>query len=337
MTLRVGVIGAGMIGEEHVRRLTGTLAGAEVVAVSDVDTGRAEAVAALAPAARVLGTGEQVIGDGAVDAVLVASSGPTHEPYVLAAIAAGKPVLCEKPLATTREACERILDAETAAGRRLVQVGFMRRYDPAFRALKTTVDSGAIGPPLLLHCAHRNASVPPTYTDDMMVNDSAVHEIDAARWLLGEEVGSVRVLEPRRSSRAPERLRDPLLLVLESTGGVLVDVELSVSVGYGYDIRCEVVGESGTAALPPEGQVLVARDGLRGSPVPHDWRDRFARAYEIELQAWLDASAAGGCTGPSAWDGYAAAVVAQTCLAAPRTGEPLAVEMRDRPALYDAG
>ena len=334
MTLRVGVIGAGMIGADHVRRLTGSVAGAEVVAVSDVDADRARRVAAQAPSARALATGVDVVADTEVDAVLVASSGPSHEPYVLAGLAAGKPVFCEKPLAPTPAACERILDAETSAGRRLVQVGFMRRYDPAYRALKAVVEEGAVGAPLLLHSAHRNASVPPSYTDDMMISDSAVHEIDAARWLLGEEIVAVRVLEPRRSGRAPARLRDPLLLVLESAGGVLVDVELSVSVGYGYDVRCEVVGESGTASLPTEGEVLVAHEGRRGTPVPHDWRDRFSRAYEIELQAWVDATTAGTCTGPSVWDGYAAAVVAETCLQSPRTGAPSRVVLRDRPALY---
>ena len=85
-------------------------------------------------------TGEDLIRDDAVDAVVVASWGPTHEEFVLACIAAGKPVFCEKPLATTVEACRRILDAEMAHGRRLVQVGFMRRYDAGYRAMKEAVD-----------------------------------------------------------------------------------------------------------------------------------------------------------------------------------------------------
>ena len=325
MTVRVGVIGVGMIGADHVRRLTGVLADAEVVALTDVDADRARDVAAGVPGARVHGSGEALVDDEAVDAVLVASWGPTHEQYVLACLRAGKPVLCEKPLATTGAACGRILDAEVAAGSRLVQVGFMRRYDPAYRALKRAVDDGAIGPPLMVHCAHRNASVPASYTADMMISDSAVHEIDATRWLLGEEIAAVRVLEPRRSSRAPERLRDPLMLLLESASGVLADVELSVSVGYGYDVRCEVAGESGTASLGDEGSTRV----------PRDWRDRFGPAYDLELQAWLDAVAAGSCTGPSAWDGYAATVVAETCLRARRDGDRTPVVRRERPRFYD--
>ncbi|MCW2721397.1 Gfo/Idh/MocA family protein, partial [Pseudonocardia sp.] len=116
MTVNVGVIGVGMIGQDHIRRLTTVLAGARVVAVSDVDVARAGSVAP--EGASVHGSGQELIADPDVDAVVVTSWGPSHEEYVLAGIAAGKQVFCEKPLATTREACERILDAEVAAGRR---------------------------------------------------------------------------------------------------------------------------------------------------------------------------------------------------------------------------
>jgi myo-inositol 2-dehydrogenase/D-chiro-inositol 1-dehydrogenase len=140
VTVRIGVVGTGMIGRDHVRRLSRVLAGARVVAVTDVDAAAAAAVAAEygsgeggASAIRVHASGQDVVADPEVDAVLVTSWGPTHEEYVLASIAAGKPVFCEKPLATTQEACLRILDAEVAAGRRLVQVGYMRRYDAAYR------------------------------------------------------------------------------------------------------------------------------------------------------------------------------------------------------------
>ena len=160
MTVRVGVIGTGMIGQDHIRRITRVLSGGAVVAVTDADTGRAQQAAARLPGATVLPSGRDVIGDGRVDAVLVTSWAQTHEEHVLAAIEAGKPVFCEKPLARTAEACGRIIDAEMATGRRLVQVGFMRRYDAAYNALKAVLDDGGIGAPLLMHCAHRNPSVP---------------------------------------------------------------------------------------------------------------------------------------------------------------------------------
>ena len=153
-----------MIGQDHIRRLSTVLAGSSIVAVTDVDAERAKAVAAATPGARHHGSGLDLIRDASVDAVLVASWGPSHEDYCVAAIEAGKPVFCEKPLATTQDACVRIMEAEMSRGRRFVQVGFMRRYDASYRALKQAVTSGAIGTPLIMHSAHRNPSVPSHYT-----------------------------------------------------------------------------------------------------------------------------------------------------------------------------
>jgi myo-inositol 2-dehydrogenase / D-chiro-inositol 1-dehydrogenase len=335
MTVRVGVIGVGMIGQDHIRRLTQVLSGVSVVAVTDVDAGRAAQVAAGLPGVRVHPAGPELFGDPGVDAVLVTSWGPTHEEHVLAAIAAGKPVFCEKPLATTTGACLRIIEAEMACGRRLVQVGFMRRYDAGYRALKAAVDDGEIGPPLLMHCAHRNPSVPPYgFTTEMMISDSAVHEIDLVRWLFGDEVAAASILTPRRSSRGADGLQDPLILVLELAGGVLIDVEVFVNAGYGYDIRGEIVGESGTVALADGGAAVLKNGGRRSDRVPADWRERFGAAFDAELQDWLTAVADGTCTGPGSWDGYAATVIAETCHAALHTGRRSAVSLPERPDFY---
>jgi myo-inositol 2-dehydrogenase / D-chiro-inositol 1-dehydrogenase len=334
MTVRVGVVGIGMIGQDHIRRLTRVLSGVDVVAVADVDAGRARAVADGLPAAEAFGSGEELVGAPGVDAVLVCSWGETHEQYVLAAIAAGKPVFCEKPLATTQDACRRILAAETAAGRRLVQVGYMRRYDAAYRALREVVHGGSLGLPLLMHCTHRNPGVPDHYGGDSMINDTAVHEIDMVRWMFGEEIVATQVLTPRRSRHGGE-LRDPLVLLLQTESGILVDVEISVNIRYGYDIRGEVVCEDGTATLGEPSLVRVRRAGSVADPVPADWRERFVRAYDVELQEWVDAVSGGGELGPSSWDGYAAAAVSDAGLQALRTGERVPVSLGDRPALYE--
>ena len=293
MSVRVGVIGVGMIGQDHIRRITQVLTGGSVTAVNDVDAARAGQVAAGLPGAVTHATAQDLIADANVDAVLVASWGPAHEEQVVAAIAAGKPVFCEKPLAPSSAACQRIMDAEIAAGRRLVQVGFMRRYDAGYRAMKAALEDGGIGAPLLMHCAHRNPSVPDYFTTDMIISDSAVHEIDIVRWLFGEEIVAASVLTPRRSGHAPEGLQDPLILVLEMSGGALVDDELFVSARYGYDVRGEVVCETGTVALADVSEVTVRTQNRHSGRVPVDWRDRFIRAYDTELQEWLDAVAAG--------------------------------------------
>ncbi|MFF5076794.1 Gfo/Idh/MocA family oxidoreductase [Actinoplanes sp. NPDC000266] len=333
--LKVGVIGTGMIGQDHIRRMTTVLAGVQVTAVSDVDSVVAASVGARI-GAQVHATGAGVIADPSVDAVVVCSWGPTHEEYVLAAIAAGKPVFCEKPLATSQEACLRILEAEVAFGRRLVQVGYMRRYDAEYRALKAAVVSGVVGDPLMMHCAHRNASVPAFYEKEMAITDTAVHEIDMVRWMFDDEVVAVRVLVPRRSRNGGE-LQDPLFVVMEMAGGVLVDVEISVNIRYGYDIRGEVVGENGTAALGNAPLVAIRHGGVAAGPVPADWRERFLRAYDVEFQEWIDSLTAGGRpVGPSAWDGYAAAVVSDAGVAALRTGDRVPVALVERPKLYGA-
>ena len=335
MTVRVGVIGTGMIGQDHIRRVSQVLTGGEIVAVTDVDAARAGRVAAGLPAATAYPAGRDLIADGGVDAVLVASWGAAHEEHVLAAISAGKPVFCEKPLAPTGEACLRIVEAEMAAGRRLVQVGFMRRYDAGYHALKSALEAGEIGTPLLMHCAHRNPSAPPYgFTTEMMVTDSAVHEIDLVRWLFGEDIVATNVLKPRRSSKGSVELHDPLIVLLETASGVLVDVEVFVNATYGYDIRGEIVGERGTVALAEAGGAVLKQEGRRSGRVPADWRERFSRAYDAELQDWLKAVAAGSCSGPSAWDGYAAAAAAESCLEALRTGRRTAVSLPERPAFY---
>jgi myo-inositol 2-dehydrogenase / D-chiro-inositol 1-dehydrogenase len=335
VTVNVGVIGVGMIGQDHIRRITHVLSGARVSAVTDVDLDRVKSVAQGLPGeVKVHETGQDLINDEGVDAVVVASWGPTHEEYVLASIGAGKQVFCEKPLATTREACERILDAEVAAGKRLVMVGFMRRYDAGYRAMKDTITRGEVGAPLMFHSAHRNPTVPSHFVSDMIINDTCVHDIDIARWLLDTEITATRVIKPRRNSRASEHVTDPLFLVFETASGAVVDVEASVNIAYGYDIRGEVVGESGTVELAETAAVVVKGAGRYSGRIPEDWRERFIRAYDVEFQEWLNAVKAGTSTGPSSWDGYAATVVSDAALEASHGGDRVEVSQRDQPELY---
>lgn len=335
MTLKIGVIGTGMIGRDHTRRIQQVLAGAEVVALSDVNLASAESVRAdLAPQARLYDTGEALIAAPEVDAVLVTSWGATHEPYVLAAIAAGKPVFCEKPLATTAEGARRIVEAEVAHGKRLVQVGFMRRYDAGYLALRQAVQQHT-GAPILVHAAHRNPAVPEAYVTPMAIHDTLIHEIDVFRWLLDDDYVSARVLYPRNAARSHGKLRDPQVVLLETRKGVLIDVEIFVNCQYGYDIQCEVVGEDGTARLPEPMAVAMRLDAKRQSSILTDWKDRFVASYDVELQDFIAAAAKGGATGPSAWDGYAAAVTSDACVQAQESaGQAVAIELPARPALY---
>ncbi|MGZ0703445.1 Gfo/Idh/MocA family protein [Pseudomonas piscis] len=335
MSLQLGVIGTGAIGQDHIRRCSQTLQGSRVVAVTDIDLDQAARVVSdLQLQAEVYPDGQALIRSPEVQAVLVTSWGPSHEAFVLAAIAAGKPVFCEKPLAVTAEGCRRIVEAELAFGKRLVQVGFMRPYDAGYQALKAVLDSGRIGEPLMLHCAHRNPRVGTNYKTDMAITDTLIHELDVLRWLLDDDYVSVQVLFPRTSSKAHAQLRDPQIVLLETARGTRIDVEIFVNCQYGYDIQCEVVGESGIARLPEPPQVQMRSAASLSSAILMDWKERFIDAYDVELQAFIDAVAAGQVGGPSAWDGLAAAVAADACIQAQQSGAIVPVTLAPRPAFY---
>jgi myo-inositol 2-dehydrogenase/D-chiro-inositol 1-dehydrogenase len=330
MPVRVGVIGAGVMGAEHARLLSGVISRSSVSLVSDVDSGRAEQVAA-AVGARAADDPLTLIASPDVDAVLIASSDATHEEFVLAALAAGKPVLCEKPLAPDVAGCERLLAAEQGLGRRLVTVGFMRRYDPAYQLLRAALRDGELGAPLLVHCAHRNVSSA-NHSAAQSISGSAVHEFDILRWLLDDEIETVEVHRGRRSGRAG--CDDPILLLVRMRSGVLADIEVFVNATYGYEVRCEVVGETGTAGLGEPIGLLVRSTGQVGRGVASDWRARFLEAYRQELQEWVDTIADGAPPpGASTWDGYVATVVAQAGVDA-LDGRRVPVALVEKPQEY---
>jgi len=313
--LRIGLIGAGAMGAHHARTLASSVDGAELVAVADVDAPRAAAVAREVGAPGIHSDGLEVIASSEVDALVVASSASTHEELVSACVDAGKPVLCEKPLADSAAACRRIVEAEEQLGRHLIRVGFMRRYDDGYVELKRRLDGGGIGAVLLMHCVHRNADIPASFDHLAALTDSVVHEVDVARWLLGEEIAAVTVLAGRATRHAPDGVRDPQIVLLETESGVVVEVESFLRARYGYDIRCEVVGEDGTLTLPGP------------APTQGGFQDRFAQAYRDELQTWVSELHRGTSAGPGAWDGYAASMVTEACLRSVQTGERTEVSM----------
>jgi myo-inositol 2-dehydrogenase/D-chiro-inositol 1-dehydrogenase len=176
-----------------------------------------------------------------------------------------------------------VLAAEVASGRRLVQVGFMRRFDAGYLRMKAALDSGAIGGALLLHCIHRNPAVPPAFTSDLALTDSVIHEIDAARWLLGEEIVGTTVVRTRRGPFAAGHLADPQLVLLVTGSGVVVEVEVFLNCRYGYDVRCEIVGGR-AERLGPVHRHRRRRDRRRAAdvgPGHHGGAGRAARALRL--------------------------------------------------------
>ena len=325
--LRVGIIGAGAMGTTHARLLRDEVAGAEVVAVADADAGRARTLAeagATPPASSR--TACDLVADPDVDAVLVASPGDTHEDYVRACLAAGKPVLCEKPLATAADAARRVVDAEAAAGRRLVQVGFMRRFDPGYVALRDALDAGRVGPPVVVHsrppqplraAGLRHGADPQGHASSTTSTSSASC---SARRSCGATVHAGRPSAPRPGRRpGPESS-----WCCATDDGVVVD-------------RRGVRQRAVRVRHPLRGR-RRDRDARRSPAPPRAGRsgfeDRFAAAYTAELRAWVAAVASGAPAGASAWDGYAAAAVCEAALASLRSGGPVDVALGPVPDLY---
>lgn len=332
MSVSIGLIGCGQMGAGHARILASGVAGGHLAAVYDADRGRAELLAAAGRHIGIYAMPDEMIAAKEIDAVLIASPDETHASLALSCIRAGKPVLCEKPLATNLDACLEIIAAECAAGRRLVQVGFMRRFDPGYCIMHDTVQSGTLGAPIFLHHVHRNAIAPDYITSDQVIANSSSHEFDITRYMLSEEIVAVSVTSARPSRRSLQR--QPHLIVLESEHGTVVTIEAFSDAHYGYDVHGELVCEDGTVALSSEQPVMFKTHNRNGWNIEMDWLRRFGRAYEMQLHKWIASIRNGTPCGASAWDGYAASRIAVAALDATHTQARVRVGSVDRPALY---
>ena len=330
--LRVGVVGVGMMGADHAERLAARTAGAVLAAVADPDLARAEELAGRLGVA-AFGDPLDLIASPEVDAVLLASPGFVHEQQVLACFAAGKPVLCEKPMTMDIESSLRIVEAERALERPLLSVGFMRRFDPEYAQLQGMLAGEAFGPLLVMHQTHRNRSVPnPEFRSEMIVRDSLVHEVDCARFFVGAEIEQIQVIAPRPTSLACEGVADPQIAIFRMANGVVITNEVFVNCQVGYEVRAEAVCERGTAIAgrPQVGLYTTVSDngaGYWGGQVQDDFRQRFGRAYDLEVQAWVDAAKSGEVVGANSWDGYAATAVCEAGMASLASGQPVAVTL----------
>ncbi|MBA2781382.1 MAG: Gfo/Idh/MocA family oxidoreductase [Rubrobacteraceae bacterium] len=330
----VGVVGTGGMGGMHAHCLHRKVAGARVAAVSDVDAEQAGKVAEECGGAAVFGDAVEMIRDDGVEAVVIASPDPTHAELVLECLRLGKPNLCEKPLATSPEEAMGVVEAEVELGRKLVQVGFMRRYDPQHVDVKDVAASGAIGRPVLFKGWHRNAEIPTGADSGWVVINSAIHDLDSARWMLDAEIKEVYVCG-LNTTGSREGEFDLQLIQLSLTGGRLATIEVNVDAGYGYEVGVEVVGVSGTAYTAPPSGAVVRLDRVSSQNVEADWLERFEAAYNIELQQWVESINNGYPTGPDAWDGYASLVAAEACIASIKSGKPESVPVPEKPVLYE--
>jgi len=327
-TLRIGIIGTGNIGTSHARSLAREVSGAEVAWLYDADTARASELADEL-GANVAPNVEQLVASS--DAVVIASPDDLHAEQALLCLDAQRPTLCEKPLAPTVADAQSVVAAEVDLGRRLISLGFMRRFDPGYVALKESLAS--IGEPLLVHNVHRNAYAPYGLATAMTMTNMAIHEFDINRWLLDDDYATVQVVAGRPGPRTPEGQLDPVLVLLTTRGGAVVEIEAFVNASYGYEVRCEVVGSEGTVEMGDGAYLTRRADRAVGHEVPELWLGRFEEAYRRQLQAWVDATRVGRTNGATAWDGLLATITANAAVAAITQG-PLVIDLPERPALY---
>ncbi len=334
MSIRVAVIGAGIMGADHARIVTDDLPGAVLQVVCDAAEARAREVADATGAADIATDPEEVIRRDDVDAVLIASPDQTHAPLTLAALALEKPVLCEKPLAPASADCLGVIEKEVAIGRQLVHLGFMRRFDPSYRAMKQTLAEGTLGGAVMMHNFHRNVEAPANFTGQMAITNSAPHEFDIARFVLDTDYAAVSVFQP--TSVDASKTGAPVLIVLETTGGQLVNIEINNNAAYGYDVRGELVGEKGAISLNAAPPARIDLDLQSVTAYAADWRPRFAEAYRLQNKAWIKAIETGTPSpiAANAWDGYCSSLIAEAGVRALREGGKVILEMAEMPALY---
>jgi predicted dehydrogenase len=316
--LGLAIIGAGRMGRTHARLIARDAPEIEIAAVADVDVEAARRLADELGGVRAFADAESAISAPGVDAVLVAVSSVRHRGVVEAAAAAGRDILCEKPLALTLADTDAMIDAASGAGVRL-QVGLMRRHDPEYVRARERIAAGELGRPSLFNSRQYDTDpVPPGFLDPAVSGgilvDMGIHEFDAARYLLADEAIEVSTLgalvDPALAGLDDA---DVAVVGLRFASGALGSVELSRRVAYGEDVRTEVHG--------PDGSVFVGALPTGASNEP-----RFATAYAAQARAFASAIREDRDVSPNGADARAASVIALAAERARRDARVVRIE-----------
>jgi myo-inositol 2-dehydrogenase/D-chiro-inositol 1-dehydrogenase len=311
MTIRIGVIGAGGMGREHIKNLA-TIDDVEVVVVADVDAAVALDAAGLCDAAASTDAAG-VATDSRLDAVVIASPDHTHADLTIAAVDRGRFVLCEKPLASNVADAERVVAAEVAGGGPLVQVGFMRQFDPAHLQVRSAM--AELGSVRHVRSVHRNTNHQWERPLELVFSQSLIHDVHTARWLTGTEFSSV-ITQVVSGPRPVEHV----VLLGAMADGSTVTIEF-VEATYGYDVEVEVTCEGGVVIASPPSQPIVRSDGAAHQHVGDDWFGRFSAAYRLEAEDWIAGVHAGEVRGPTSIDGLAAQRVIDAAIRSAVSGQ----------------
>jgi scyllo-inositol 2-dehydrogenase (NAD+) len=289
--LGVGVLGVGEMGKRHAENIRRLVPEARLVAVADASANRARQVAAELEIDKSFSSLEEMLGCPDVKAVLISTPDKFHAQAIETAAAAGKDILCEKPVALSLADAHRALDAVSKAGVRL-QIGFMRRYDPAYAAAMKRVEAGEIGEPVIFKSIGRDKDVPPlaayqSGVNGMVFYNNTIHDFDLARWLMRDEVSEVHSYTTVAIRPEIAHYGDVVASVvnLKYEHGAIGNVESYVQAIYGYDVRTEVVGSKGSiliGSLEKTPATFLSAEGSSHILADH-FLSRFADAYLAEV------------------------------------------------------
>jgi inositol 2-dehydrogenase len=295
MTIRVGLIGAGRMGKVFAHTLAFTVSEVELAAVADTDPKTSQEVAARFGAKHHYTDYHELLKREDIDAVVIVTPTSTHAEIIKAAAAAGKHIFSEKPLAQTLALCDEAIAAVASAGVKL-QLGFMRRFDPAYVLAKKKINEGLIGNPVMFRSTSRD---PKRTSLDFarrensggLILDMGVHDFDLARWLMGSEVW--RVQTEGDCLVYPELKEvgdiDNAMINLKFVNNALGNIDVSRNAVYGYDIRTEVLGSEGgllIGKLQQTSTLVMTPQGVTHDTVPY-FMERFGEAYAAEIRDFV--------------------------------------------------
>lgn len=289
--LGIGVLGVGEMGKRHAENLRRLVPEARLIAIADVDAARAQKVATELEIDHAYGSLDAMLENKDIEAVLIATPDKFHAAAVETAARAGKDILCEKPLALDLQSAQAALDAVAKAGVRL-QVGFMRRYDPAHVAAKKQIEAGEIGDPVIFKSIGRDKDMPPigAYSsgiNGMLFFTSSIHDFDLARWLMQDEVVEVHAFTTVAIRPELAQYNDVVAgsVNLRFAQGAIGNVESYAQSLYGYDVRTEIVGSKGSillGGLRQNSATFLKTNGGSYELADH-FLSRFRDAYLIEI------------------------------------------------------
>jgi scyllo-inositol 2-dehydrogenase (NAD+) len=293
----IGVVGVGEMGKRHAENLRRLVPGARLVAVADAAAARAQSVADELEVERWFSSLEAMLECREIEAVVIATPDKFHAAAVQLAAQAGKNILCEKPLALSMPDAYAAVRAAERAGVRL-QVGFMRRYDPAYAAAKKRIDAGEIGTPVVFKSVGRDKDEPPlaayqSRVNGMLFYNSSIHDFDLARWLMGDEVVEVHAYSTTAIRPEVAEYGDVVAgtMNLRYEHGAIGNVESYVQAVYAYDVRTEVVGSKGSVFVGSIQQTPATFLSAAGSnqKLTDHFLTCFADAYLAEMRDFVQA------------------------------------------------